>query len=356
MKEFIWKCPKCNKDIVYLTKMGLKYATENNVNCKQCKQEAIKNRRWYGKCFECGKELIYFTSSGLAYANKHKSTCKVCKSKAAVIRESERSKIKWSKNCPKCQEEQVYKDKYSLQLASKENRVCKKCAFDGEENPFYGKTHSKESREEIAKANKGKKYSGEINKKKASVGTDNGMYDKSFYDSWIVKYGKEEADKKLSQYKDKVSKRCSGSGNPMYGQPAPKGSGGGISGWYKGWYFRSLRELTYVIKVIEPSGRAWKTGENKDFIIKYKDEKGSDRTYRVDFIIDDVELVEIKPDELRGSDINKIKAQAAEEFCKSKGYSYRIVDINPICKKELIQMVIDKKVELLKKWKERLLK
>lgn len=41
----------------------------------------------------------------------------------------------------------------------KENRSCKKCSLDlqiGEGNPFYGKTHSKETKKQISKSRKGK--------------------------------------------------------------------------------------------------------------------------------------------------------------------------------------------------------
>jgi hypothetical protein len=60
-------------------------------------------------------------------------------------------------------------------------------------------------------------------------------------------YGKEKANK----MKNNLSILNSGSKNKMYGKPSPQGSGNGWSGWYKGWYFRSLIELSYMVNVIE---------------------------------------------------------------------------------------------------------
>ncbi|MBR4316812.1 MAG: hypothetical protein IKP65_07630 [Alphaproteobacteria bacterium] len=45
----------------------------------------------------------------------------------------------------------------------------------------------------------------------------------------------------MIELKKKYSEKSKGKNNPMYGKPAPKGSGNGVSGWYKGWFFRSLR-------------------------------------------------------------------------------------------------------------------
>jgi len=49
----------------------------------------------------------------------------------------------------------------------------------------------------------------------------------------------------------------------MYGKPAPIGSGNGWSGWYKGWYFRSLLELSFMINVIERFKMSWQNAETK---------------------------------------------------------------------------------------------
>jgi len=88
--------------------------------------------------------------------------------------------------------------------------------------------------------------------------------------TWEEFYGKEKSNK----LKQNMSIRTSGENNPMYGKPSPQGSGNGWSGWYKGWYFRSLKELSYMINIIERFHLKWENGEQKKYRIEYKDWKG----------------------------------------------------------------------------------
>jgi hypothetical protein len=46
----------------------------------------------------------------------------------------------------------------------------------------------------------------------------NPMFNKSFYECWVNKYGKEIADQKLIDFKLQKTKETSGSSNPMYGR------------------------------------------------------------------------------------------------------------------------------------------
>jgi hypothetical protein len=61
--------------------------------------------------------------------------------------------------------------------------------------------------------------------------------------------------------KKKMSDSISGEKNFWFGKPSPVGSGNGWSGWYKGWYFRSLLELSFMIKVIERFKFSWKSAD-----------------------------------------------------------------------------------------------
>ena len=81
----------------------------------------------------------------------------------------------------------------------------------------------------------------------------------------------------------------------MYGKPAPIGSGNGWSGWYKGWYFRSLLELSFMINVIERFNMPWISAENQTYKISYVDTNLKQRNYYADFIIDNKYIVECKP-------------------------------------------------------------
>lgn len=79
------------------------------------------------------------------------------------------------------------------------NLRCMACSKIGSQNPFYGKTHSKESRIKLSKSRKGKNMSSETKKKckQASI---------NFYNS-------EDG----IRYKEELSKRISGKNHPLYG-------------------------------------------------------------------------------------------------------------------------------------------
>lgn len=140
-------------------------------------------------------------------------------------------------------------------------------------------------------------------------------------------YGIEKAIK----LKKQRSFYSSGERNPMYGKPSPQGSGNGWSGWYKNWFFRSLKELTYMIYVIERFNLKWKNGEQKKYKIDYVDWKGNNRTYHPDFLLEEKYLVEIKPKKLWNSDTVKRKQEAAKKWCDENGLTYKLT----ICLKQL---------------------
>ncbi len=161
-------------------------------------------------------------------------------------------------------------------------------------------------------------------------GQNNPMYGKNIYDIWVEKYGGDEADKRVASLSKKRSKNMMGEKNPMYGKPPPKGSGNGWGGWYKGWYFRSLKELSYMIYVIEPNSYKWENAEQKRLSIPYVDHLGHNRTYRADFLLNDHILIEVKPKALMETVVNQLKKVAAELFCSNSGYEYRMVDVKTI--------------------------
>ena len=240
----------------------------------------------------------------------------------------------YTRICPQCKNKIEHKHKVSWKKSVKEKRVCLKCRSKnlfatkehrekmastvwksryGKDNPFYGKKHSKKTKKILAE-------------KCPRYGKDGGMYGRSFYDVWVEKHGKEEANERMVQYKKKMSKSKSGKNNPMYGKPSPMGSGNGWSGWYKEWYFRSLRELSYVINVLEENNLEWISAEKKKFMIPYKDWDGTSRTYRADFFVENKKLVEVKPNRLKQAITNSLKAKAAKKFCKENGYEYEMVE------------------------------
>lgn len=205
----------------------------------------------------------------------------------------------------------------------------------GEDNPFYGKTHTEETKQRIRNRDKSyfcdPAYLAKLSK--SSSGVQNPMYGTSYYQIWLRKYGKEKADELQLAKNKKTSEQCRGEGNPMYGRPAPQGSGNGWSGWYNDWFFRSLRELSYVVKVLEVNGDTWESAES--IKIPYCSWDGKIRNYLPDFLVNSSMLVEVKPSKLKSSVTVRAKQKAAEEYANQRGWSYVIVDPPTLSKEDI---------------------
>lgn len=265
------------------------------------------------------------------------------------------------KQCKQCDLIIEYKSPISYKKALKDDKPCRKCSAKeranrpeekirlqqiasqvGEKNPFYGKKHTKETKlkisEKIAPLSSGK---------------NNGMYGKSYYEIWVEKYGNEVANKKLLITKNKHSENNRGEGNPMYGKPLSQGSGNGWSGWYKGWFFRSLRELTYMIEVIERFRLNWESAETNKWKIQYVDYNGQLRNYFPDFIINGKYIVEIKPKRLWNSDTVMRKRKAGELFCVNNGLIYKIIDIGILNDDDIKELYYTKKIKFTERYEQK---
>lgn len=330
MKEklFFRNCPNCFKKIGYTLEQEFKKAVNNNSFCSKCcyLKRGMKEKLFFRNCPNCGEQLGYTNIKNRNHSEKTNKFCRKCRSKEVNNREeSIKSKSEFAKK-----------------------------HYSGKGNPFYGKHHTKKTKQKMKEAEKcydyvkSKKYKDKMSE--VTSGKNNGMYGRTFYDIWVEKYGKEYADKKLIEYKKKQSINFSGKNNPMYGKPSPMGSGNGWGGWYKGWYFRSLRELSYMIQVIEKNNYKWSSAEKKKFCIKYKDYNGSSKTYRPDFFVNDNLLIEIKPKELMNTPNNILKKNAAIKFCKKNGYEYRVVDIKILKTEQIIKLYELCKIRFIDKY------
>lgn len=203
----------------------------------------------------------------------------------------------------------------------------------------------------------------------------NYMNDKSTYEWWIEKYGEEGAERKHREFIEKMSNVTSGVNNPMFGRndqtsglkrlakertgktweeiygveqaqkmhahaskvfsgkgnPAYgkvyKNGGKSVKGWYRGIYFRSLFEYSYL-KHLEKIGFDV-TDEHQVIPEGLRIEYGDQRTYVVDFVLPEQNLViEIKPSYAVNSDNNRLKFAAAYEYCQKRGQEFRIVTEN----------------------------
>jgi len=161
----------------------------------------------------------------------------------------------------------------------------------GERNPMYGRNDQIKKAHEWCRARKGK--------------------------SDAEMYGPERAAQ-ISSKKSHPGER-----NPMYGKPAPKLSGKGTKGYYKGCYFRSLLELTCMMHY-EREGIPLEKMRHEPFLIPYKDAE-TQRTYRPDFLIEELGLlIEAKPIKLVKTRSNLMKFEAAENFCSQNGLTFLI--------------------------------
>ncbi len=281
------------------------------------------------------------------------------------------------RNCPSCKKELTHTNKKNRNSSIKKGRLCSSCAakivqnepihkkkmakirskmFRGENNPFYGKKHTKETIAKIQKNRDISTFKTKAFKDKMSAvtsGDKNGMYGKTVYGIWLEKYGKEGADERMNKAKIKWSKASSGKNNPMYGKPSPQGSGNGWSGWYKGWFFRSVKELSYMINIIEAKKLKWRTAETNDLAIKYINYDGSERTYRADFLVEEKEMVEVKPIKLFNTPNNILKKKAAIKFCKKNGYNYKIVDVKLLDVKKMKKFYDLGEIKFTKKYEEK---
>lgn len=286
------------------------------------------------------------------------------------------------RKCPICNCEITYSNKYNMNNANKKNSKCKSCGlkevitddvkkrmserFKGENNPMYGKSgelnpffgrkHSDESKKRMIENRDYSVYKTENFRQKISEktkGKNNPMYGKSFYDVWVKKYGEDIANTRMSNYKKLQSKLNSGENNSMYGKPAPINSGNGICGWYKGWFFRSLLELSYMINIIEKYNMSWESGESEKYKIQYEI-NNIKKNYYPDFIINNKYVVECKPKKLWSTAINKTKFEYAKIFCLKNNLVFKVTEIPKIKKIELMGLISTNQVVLTNKWKNRI--
>ena len=171
--------------------------------------------------------------------------------------------------------------------------------------------------------------------------------------TWEEIFGKDRAIELKKQH----SFNNSGKNNPMYGRPTPNGSGNGWSGWYKGWFFRSLLELSFMINYIEKNNIQWISAESKKYTIKYKNYNGNDRTYRADFILENNILVEIKPNKLLKTLSVQLKQNAAEKWCISHNMKYKIFsekDFDKLKKCDIIELYKNGNIIFTDRYKEKI--
>lgn len=273
------------------------------------------------KCDKCGCEYLCLArclEKKKSFLKYHKHLCNSCS--LAMDYESGRRVSKFGEYAKKFQKGKTFEEMYGEEKA-KQLKQKLHDDFSGEKNPMYGDyAHTKGWRRTAEK-----------------------IRGKHLEDV----YG-EEKGKKIRKRLSEVS---SGKNNPMYGRPAPTGSGNGWSGWYKGFYFRSLLELAYLI-----SKSSLEKIKSAEYIkIPYIDWKGRERNYIPDYIEDNV-LIEIKPKKLLGTVDNKAKFEAAKKYCDTHNLNFVILTEDNIQKdfNKIKELYFSNEVQFIKRYKEKM--
>jgi len=265
----------------------------------------INNTKILVTCEECGKERE------LRYTKHPSKLCKKCSNtsvhKNKIVTPETRLKLSIS---------------HTGKVASIETRLKLSEQRQGDKNGFYGRKHTESAKNKISKHSALLSESGYFQSQdfrhKVSIGTikgfdrkerDTGIRQKSVYDIWVDKYGADIANDKDADRKAKWRKSSAGENNPMYGKIAPIGSGNGWSGWYRGIYFRSLLELSYLIYMMDHD-ILFESGECVQHRIKYDDNKNYYCDY---YLVLQEQYIEIKPSALLYTESNLKKFKSAKD-------------------------------------------
>lgn len=223
------------------------------------------------------------------------------------------------------------------QSSKKADVIPTKIDHVGENNPMYGKHHSDESKRLIAKGNK---------KHRQQVGFVDPRWGKNLYMVWLEKYGEEVANEKYVDYKELLSEVKAGYNHPMYGKVAGRNTGSGWKGTYRGKHFRSLKELSFLVNYVDQFKlEAVLVGIEHG--IAYEDMYTNKRVYYADYILNNKFMVEIMPDRdyVKTTTNWILKREAAEEYCRLKGWEYKMVIPIKISYSQIRQLMKDYKLQ-----------
>ena len=170
----------------------------------------------------------------------------------------------------------------------------------------------------------------------------------SLAEHWRRKHAPEEAAAREALWRERESRASTGRGNPMFGRPSPGGSGYGWKGWLDGRFFRSLRELRFMLD--HPLAE---TAESDRWRASFE-WRGSERTTVADFILSaDRVLVECKPSRLHQTPLVTAKARALCALAESRGWRFKLTDPGIVLHAELSQLIGAGRVVLTSKSKEK---
>lgn len=370
-------CPQCNEIIKYKSIIRRNKEEKDGILCDSCD---LLNKKFKILIENKKYDDIALTNEQIEYIKTIWNSQKTIKEYLRYGIKQKKENIdftkEWYRICPRCGEQVIHTStKWNRDTAEREKRVCKKCRAElfglnhtGENNPFFGKKHTKESMDQMKETSlnseKRKKHLEKVKTKeyrkhmseKMSGDSNHRRGLGSLHDIWERKYGKEEADRRQASWAAKVSKNTKGEKNYWFGKTPPHGTGNGWCGWYKGWFFRSLHELSYMIKVIEAQELKWENAEQQKYKMQYIDKDGQLRNYFSDFIIEGAKMVEVKPTALHTTLTVLAKQAAAIEFCKKTGLIYELIDPEPLTDEELMDLYTSNQIIFTKTTQEKFAK
>jgi predicted RNA-binding Zn-ribbon protein involved in translation (DUF1610 family) len=366
-KQFTRACPLCGCEITYTNVKNRNQSEKHKLKCHACvsKVAKLKNENKLNA-------MLIFSEEKNAEIRKifdESKNWKEFRNKSAKLRVKYKVEARladpknWMRDCPKCGKTIHYSSIFTKQQGDRNNSNCPECAWHGENNPFFGKTHTEETKKKIGDRTspawqarleymRSEEYSAWASKEYSGSGNPRfGLG--SLKDIWIRKHGEEEGIRKWDEWRAKVSAGITGEKNPMYGKPSPQGSGNGWSGWYKGWFFRSIHELSFMINVIERFKFTWQTGESRQYVVEYFDHKGQKRSYFPDFILNGKYVVECKPRGLILSPKVAAKTDAAKILFKERGLIFKIMTPPILISEEIMSLYLTKTIQFTERYEEK---
>lgn len=195
-------------------------------------------------------------------------------------------------------------------------------AMTGEGNPFFGKTHTGETREKMCLNHADFKGVNNPFSKAAKADPEVGKaVAQRNRESWArLKQDPARLEQVLQRMSEGHARSLANGARTGYGI-------GHKHGWFSDLqdgseiYFRSSYEERFL---------EWCVRENRKVrpcrvVIPYTTSEGLRRNYLPDFIVDETRMVEIKPQALCAVGVNPAKFCAATAYCASKGMSFHIV-------------------------------
>lgn len=238
------------------------------------------------------------------------------------------------RKCPQCNCDRYFKNKNSFK--NSQGKVCSKCAaknrnYTGEKNPFYGKKHSKKTKDIMSKNHAD--FTGENNpfKKAAKNNPD------------IIKK-LSETKKKLwegrdDEYKKDFGSKLSIAHSKSKTKPSYKNHKHGyfVSSDGKSYYYRSSWEKTTLeyLDLLKKENLI-ESFELEPFTIEYEYD-GRKYGLRIDFFIKTKNgniILECKPLGLRNIGKNPVKIEAYQKYCDVNHIKFVLYGIEELETKE----------------------